>query len=268
MKKLILILTIFLVGEMFGQVTSPSSYTTNYRFRKWVQGANPSADSINANWDDLDTKIKLVYDSAQTKINTYDNQVMYGSKYIGYLLGIGNTGYRAARFLIQNWSTTPTLANELAGTSTGYLLYFGTGATYDTIATLRDIRSGAGGYATLAGTESFTGAKTFDEKIISTDDVLHTRETINVGSTSFSVDGVTFGYLIPDTPGYIVTTINGGANGKIVYLVNSTSDYVTLDDGTGNLQLAGDFTMDQYDAITLIYDSNSSQWIELSRSNN
>ena len=265
MKKLILVL-ILLAIEVFPQVTSPSGYTTNYGFRKWTQGANPSADSINANWDGVDGYIKVAYDSAQNKVNLYTNQtIVSGLKSIS---GGGISLQGGRLFFGNNTATSPLYLGELCPTTSRTYLTYTSNLATDTLATLANIRSGAGGYATLAGTETFTGAKTFSEKLITSDDVLYTRENISVITTSFSADAITFGYLIPDTPGYTVTTINGGQNGKIIYLVNSTSDNVILDDGTGNLQLAGDFTMDQYDSITLLYDSNSSQWIEISRSNN
>lgn len=37
--------------------TAPNGYTPNFRFRMWAQGANPSADSLNANWKDIDHQI-------------------------------------------------------------------------------------------------------------------------------------------------------------------------------------------------------------------
>lgn len=268
MKQLLLILIIFSI-EIFSQVSSPSGYTTNYGLRKYAQGANPSADSINANWDTIDSKIKVAYDSAQTKLNLYGNQDIGGQKNITSILSIGKSGDRNAKLIIGNFGQTPIYAGELSSTTAGvYLTYFGNGLAEDTVAMLEDLRGGLTGYATLSGTETFTGAKSFSEKIITSDDILHTRENIVVAGTSFSVDGITFGYLQPDAS-YTVPTINGGANGKIVYLVNAVSgNVVTLDDGIDNLQLAGDFAMNQYDSITLIYNSDSSQWIELSRSNN
>lgn len=264
MKYLFLILIIASV-EIFSQATTPSGYTTNYGYRKWAQGANPSADSLNANWDELDADIKTAYDSAQTKVNTYGTQTVNGIK----TFGSGGVGIGAGRlFFNNNAQTSPLYVGELCPTaSRTYLTYTNLSGT-DTLATLDDIRTGSGGYATLAGAQSFTGAKTFAEKLISTDDIQYTEETIAVGDVSFSMDGATYGSLNPDDA-WTVVTINGGANGKIVHLINSSATYnITLDDGGGNLQLAGDFVMSQYDAITLIYDSGISTWIELNRSNN
>jgi hypothetical protein len=65
-------------------------------------------------------------------------------------------------------------------------------------------------------------------------------------------------------------TINGGTAEQILVLrPEDSTRTVVLKDGTGNLRLAGDFTMDNLqDTITLIYDSAFSVWLEVSRSDN
>lgn len=65
-------------------------------------------------------------------------------------------------------------------------------------------------------------------------------------------------------------TINGGRVGQIVVFSSVTAARdVTFKDMTGNLQLAGDFTLSVVaDRIVLIYDSHLTQWYELSRSDN
>jgi len=75
-----------------------------------------------------------------------------------------------------------------------------------------------------------------------------------------------------DTEGGAATdnlaTINGGESGQRITLktVSSTRD-VTMKDGTGNLNLAGDFLMDNSaDTIELI--KYGTGWLEVSRSNN
>lgn len=52
----ILLALILVVGKINAQ-TAPNGYTPNFRFRMWAQGANPSADSLNANWKDIDHQI-------------------------------------------------------------------------------------------------------------------------------------------------------------------------------------------------------------------
>ena len=63
-------------------------------------------------------------------------------------------------------------------------------------------------------------------------------------------------------------TISGGQTGQVLYLhaANGARDVVAKD-GTGNLKLAGDFTMNNAeDVLTLIFDG--SNWLEVSRSDN
>lgn len=63
-------------------------------------------------------------------------------------------------------------------------------------------------------------------------------------------------------------TINGGSEGYILVLsAEDSARTVVCKDGTGNLHLVGDFSMDIItDTITLI--STGTYWLELSRSNN
>jgi hypothetical protein len=65
-------------------------------------------------------------------------------------------------------------------------------------------------------------------------------------------------------------TINGFTNGMHLFLrAVSSANTVVLKDETGNLALAGDFSMDSGDdIIQLIYDGTSGKWKEVSRSDN
>lgn len=65
-------------------------------------------------------------------------------------------------------------------------------------------------------------------------------------------------------------TINGGTDGAwLVIQAADSARTVVAKDGTGNLQLAGDFSMDNaQDTLTLIYSGALSAWCELSRSDN
>ena len=59
MRKILALIVggiLLLAVDAFGQAT-PSGWTTNYRIRKYAQGANPGADSLNKNWIDLDAAI-------------------------------------------------------------------------------------------------------------------------------------------------------------------------------------------------------------------
>lgn len=67
MKKILIAILLLFTGSLFAQASMPKSWTTNYRFKQYNQGANPTADSLNHNWTLVDTYIKLAYDSAQAK---------------------------------------------------------------------------------------------------------------------------------------------------------------------------------------------------------
>lgn len=65
-------------------------------------------------------------------------------------------------------------------------------------------------------------------------------------------------------------TINGGTDGDILVIrAVHTDRTVVAKDGTGNLYLEGDCTLDSSsDTLTLIYDGDLAKWVELARSNN
>lgn len=258
MKNLILILVIFLAGEIFSQVTSPSSYTTNYGYRKWVQGANPSADSINANWDELDADIKAVYDTAQVKVNLYENQTIAGTKTISGVLSLGTAGRLTLGTLV------PNATGQIGYAGSGAYIRYYNGSTVDTVAFLDDVRSGASGYAELTGA-SFTGDVSVGQ------DLRTPYDSLSVASTTISADNKSFLHLwtngaAPEE----IETISGGSDGKILYLINvDVGGYtITIKDNVGNVETAGDFAMGLGDTMTLIYNSVDSKWYELSRSNN
>lgn len=77
-------------------------------------------------------------------------------------------------------------------------------------------------------------------------------------------------YTLTSTP-----NVEAGTDGQIMIIMgNDASNTVTLQDernlASSGLRLAGgvDFTLGQYDTITLEYDGSASLWIELGRSNN
>lgn len=75
MKKIILFLLVLLIAPeaMKSQtVDPPSGYTNNYRFRKYNEGAHASADSVNANLNEIDATLKYIdrrVDSLKTRFN-------------------------------------------------------------------------------------------------------------------------------------------------------------------------------------------------------
>lgn len=81
------------------------------------------------------------------------------------------------------------------------------------------------------------------------------------------------GLMTVDTQGAAATddldTINTPRLGRIL-VIRTTNDArdVTLKDGTGNLSLAGDFTLDDTDDFIMLVGHGGAKWGEVSRSDN
>ena len=136
MKKIFLIIS--LVSFLgYGQWAKPSGYTTNYGYRLYSQGAKPGNDSLNQNWIDIDTTIKVVYDSAQAKVNRWTNQTVAGVKtFSDSLILSGNVNHK--------------------------------GISIDTIASrswARDSLPTISGYVDLFNSQTVGGVKTFTGKL-------------------------------------------------------------------------------------------------------
>lgn len=101
-------------------------------------------------------------------------------------------------------------------------------------------------------------------------------DAINIDISSYWVNGELEypGVARVDTEAAAATdnlaTISGTALRRgqlLVVMAKDTTHTVVCKDGTGNLQLAGDMTLDNaQDTLTLMYDG--SNWVELARSNN
>jgi hypothetical protein len=67
-----------------------------------------------------------------------------------------------------------------------------------------------------------------------------------------------------------LATINGGTDGmRLVLRANNSGRTVVVKDGTGNIQCAGDMSLDNIqDTIELIYDGVQTAWLEIGRSDN
>ena len=64
-----------------------------------------------------------------------------------------------------------------------------------------------------------------------------------------------------------LATLNGGFDGCIVMFSGTAGKTITFKDGTGNLKMAGDFVMDNFDD-TITFVNRGGSWLELCRSNN
>lgn len=83
---------------------------------------------------------------------------------------------------------------------------------------------------------------------------------------------ITRAYHTIDTEGDAASddldTINGGSAGDVIILqAANASRTVVCKDGTGNLRLAGDFSITHTDDTIMLL-SNGSVWVEISRSDN
>lgn len=85
---------------------------------------------------------------------------------------------------------------------------------------------------------------------------------------------ITGSYHVVDTEAAAATddldTISGGSDGqRLVLRASNAARDVVIKDGTGNIQCAGDFTLNNtQDTIELIFDSALAAWLELGRSDN
>ncbi len=134
--------------------------------------------------------------------------------------------------------------------------------------------------AALDGTEMHHGDQSNDSRKVST---AQTRDyvwkklvtTAGAGLTlATDIITVTHSWHTVDTQAAASTddlvTINGGEDGMHLFLSAVDSAHsIVVKDGTGNIQCAGDFTMDHVnDVIHLIFVSALSAWLEVSRSDN
>ncbi len=166
MKKIFLFVVLF-TGFIIAQVSPPSAYTTNYRLRLYSQNANPSADSLNQNFIDIDNAIKTAYDSANasTRVKTYGNFNLYGN----WAFKSGYLAMDGGRFFFGNSTvTSPLFVGEIAPTtSRTYLTYTNVSST-DTFAMRSWVRNNFGtnnGYRILYvdASENTSGTATMTE---------------------------------------------------------------------------------------------------------
>ena len=235
MKKLMLLLFIFLIGEVFAQVDAPSAYTTNYRIRKYANKARPSADSLNANSDLIDATIKAKVDTVDTNVG----KLWKNNTWTGY-----NT-----------FSDTLNVTGTIIFTgSSGFMSKTGTN--------------------TNSATNTFSGSNTFNGNLVVGNSLNLARDnySFSPGTTPNLIGGIggMQNIYLTSNATADVSEITGTSlvDGMFLVIINAGSNVVTLLDEITNLSLAGNFAMGQYDSITLIYNSTLGKFIELSRSNN
>jgi hypothetical protein len=151
----------------------------------------------------------------------------------------------------------PTIHTEAAGTGTFRELYIvassvitQTGSSYAGRASRLQV-DGSG--ATITGFMLTPGT----ELTIASGAVTATRGYHNIDTEA-------------DAASDDLDTIAGGADGaRLVLRANNAGRTVVVKDGTGNIQCAGDMSLDNtQDTIELIYDGTLTAWLEVGRSDN
>lgn len=162
MKKIFFVLFVSITISMFAQ-DPPSAKTTYYGIRMWSQDSNPSADSINQNWKDIDSVL-------------YDLIVFLDPRYFDSqndtitlrTFSMGTLGFALGENLYLPYHDPPY--SDLGGgaigfTTSGYVVYNNSGnSRFDSLATLYDLRNSLpdlGGVVNLSSAQNITGEKTF-----------------------------------------------------------------------------------------------------------
>ena len=110
MKQLLSILLFLLPLELLAQ-SAPSGYTTNFGLRKYAQGANPGADSLNANWTAIDFLSGWTRSGAGLNLWTSQTQPKV---HIRTLAG-DTTGTRLLNVYGDAWSSGNWFSNVVSG---------------------------------------------------------------------------------------------------------------------------------------------------------
>jgi hypothetical protein len=125
---------------------------------------------------------------------------------------------------------------------------------------------------TAAGNLKLTsdGGTTYGQWTASTS-ITPRKSELTIATGAITVTG---GYHDVDTEADAASddldTISGGADGmRLVLRANNSGRTVVVKDGTGNIQCAGDMSLDNIqDTIELIYDGVQTAWLEVGRSDN
>ena len=249
-----IVLTVIFYFSGLAQVSSPSGYTSNYGFRKYAESATPSADSLNANWDDVDTQIKVAVDSAISTSTSWNRT------FNGDVTHSGDFGITEG--------VTPDARGEFGVTSASpyYPTYYGT--SVDTIST----RAYARAQATFDATSDYTvtgdwqfGDVNDKSRMTFYPDTL----TWQGGETAQNVSALgRYVIGIVGAGGETLTTFTNEQAGDIITLIAdpSNQEAITVTNGGDfNLDSSVNFEMNNGDVLTL-YCLDVNVWYEVSRS--
>lgn len=208
----------------------------------------------------LIARVILRYQTADagtlTEVQTEDLRGLSPSQAVGGGTSVGSTEFSDNLFRLHNVSD---VSKEVGFDTSGI-----TTATTRTI----DIPDVDGVMAVSSMTDAFvfSGDVTTSGKVtLSTP----TELTISTGAVTATKAFHTID-TEADAASDDLDTISGGSDGDIL-IIRAVSDTrsVVVKDGTGNLALSGDMTLDSSnDTLQLIYDATLTKWLELTRSNN
>lgn len=282
MKYIIIFLS--LTGLALAQYAAPSDYTDVLGLRLYDQGDNPGADSLNANWTDIDNWAASV--AEEDSSNTFTGiQTFNGATFAAGSHGV-TTFADSAIFTSRTElsSTYPYNATSFMGSTADPFLrmyaknfWVVNSAGDDSVAISYNETDDAVNIDNLTiGTQVNMDSAVGFQNI---NFISHQIDIDDVGDSVISV-GQKMTSIWLNLPGDMQESleelsISGFSVGDFVIIYNGdATDTCTFEDITGgdgdcNMQLAGDFNMNsQYDSIALLCVSVAdgvTNWIELWR---
>ena len=252
-----------------------STSSSDYNYSNLIRLSNPEVCAGGV------LKLQRTFNTEVGRMNCFDTSVTRSA--VNHMIQVGSSGYVSTNTKIRDYQrNSGTLATGILDihlTEANYTyIEAPSGLSSSTICEI-DINDqtnttivGGSYYSVVNPTTSNTLIMSPDEGVSTTKlSITRTAGTLTIAS---GVITATDSVHLVDTEGGAGTddlvTINGGANGNVLVLRTvSHSRDVTLKDSTGNLYLAGDFTLlRREDSITLKFDELLSGWVELSRSTN
>jgi len=232
------------VGDNVSELENDAGYLTSYLDTNF-QTAGMSVADINNLWKASGTDI---YNLNSGNVSLTGNLTLAQSKYI-YLDGANNRIISDGDDYVGIYGNAGAKLGSVSGgaDSTIFEVIEGTGskATGDLEAT---------GNLKVAGIIHPTGIQ---QTTIASGAITITGNVVSVDTESAAATDD-------------LTTINGGKAGQILVIkATLVGKTVVCKDGTGNLRLNGDMTLNhQQDTLTLLESTDGGNWFEISRSNN
>lgn len=306
-KHIYFILVVLVLSNLaYAQNATPSRYTDFIGLRCYASGANAGADSLNANWDDIDSTVEALNDSiAAVKADVYsvidyaggviDGTVMWADMSTSAKATIvqvtGTQSIAGAKTFTDNMNTESILPVDDATYNLGsiskqwYRGYFNSLRTHQ-LYVINPVDTSEKAEITFDGTQVDFGTSK-----VKIDTFEVGAQTVALVQDDFSVPDLGDTVLtLPKLVSSLYMELSGSATAGIekilcdvtvpaehlLYITTANNSYtVMFEDGEtdGNLLLSADFTMGKGDVLVLkaSYKLNALEtlvWQEVSRSNN